>query len=170
VTGKPQFHPILKGPPYDCLVEESDEGGLMVIVALARESEGSRVVSVVSELFETVFDGETFWEFSFSIDVFCLDDSFEAFRTQERAIAAPFIPVPIRDAVMKVVCSSLESLVTHAAPRAVYWVTKDRNPHDKALPKYHMVRETLENMGYSVTRTGTDRFSRRFWTTVRKVI
>jgi hypothetical protein len=151
-------------------VEESDEGGLMVIVALARETAGSRVVSVVSELNETNFDGDTFWEFSFSIDVFCLDGLFEAFRTQERAIAAQFIPVPTRDAVMKVVCSSLESLVAHAAPRSVYWVTKDRNPPDKALPKYHMVRETLENMRYSVLKTGTDRFSRRFWTMGRNVI
>lgn len=136
----------------------------MVSVQIARGRDENRIVSVVCELIETLIDGELQWEFSFSIDVFALDDSIEPFRTQERQTAAPYIPNDIRGEVMKVVCAGLRSLTNHTNPPLVYWVTKDREPPEKGMKKYHMLREVLQDMGYLLCREGTDPFGRRFCT------
>ena len=107
------FYSILKGPPYDCRVEAGDvDGSLMVAVPIARNDHERRIVSVVCELTETVLD-DYFWEFSFSIDVFALDDSFEPFRTHDRQIAAKFIPNDVRGSMMDVVCDCLKILINH---------------------------------------------------------
>jgi hypothetical protein len=157
------FYSILKAAPYDAQVEDMGGGCTAVMVAVA--SDDTRIVSVVSELSETtgICDGVC-WEFAFSIDVIALDDSTEPFRTQDRQIAAGYLPAEIRPAIMDVVCQSLRALINHGNPTLIYWVTKDREPHEKALRKYHMLRETAENQGYSLLDHGTDPFGRRFWT------
>jgi hypothetical protein len=161
------FYSILIGPPYDLRIEDGEDGARIIVVPLARGNDENRIVSVVCELARMVINDVEYWEFSFSIEVFGLDGSIEAFRTQERAIAAPYIPDEMRPSVMTVVCAALERLVEHVNPARLYWVTKDREPHEKALHKYHMIRETLENAGFLLRDEGIDQFFRRFWTMVR---
>jgi hypothetical protein len=158
------FYSILRPHPYDIQVEDGEAGGKMTMVAIARGHDENRIVSVVCEMVETEIGGALHWEFSFSIDVFALDAGIEPFRTQERQMAAPFIPDSIRASVMAVVCESLKCLANHVNPMLIYWVTKDREPPKKGLRKYHMLRETLESVGYSPLSEGTDPFGRRFWT------
>ncbi|HEX7884287.1 MAG TPA: hypothetical protein VF499_16290 [Afipia sp.] len=163
-AGAMTFQSILRSPPYDIQVEDGDDGGRMVTVAIARSDDGDRVVSVVCEMVDTPLFDAVYSEFSFGIAVFSLSEQSEAFVTQERQTALPYIPDDIRSEVMNVVCEGLKFLVKDLNPVQVYWVTKDRDPHEKALPKYNMLMETLENMGFSASQEGTDRFSRRFWT------
>src|SRR5437763_1464014 len=134
------FCSILKPAPYDLEIQVGENDGLMIAVPIARDRFGTRIVSVVSELAEAEIDGTAHWEFSFSIDVYSMDDSFEPFRTQDRQIAATFVPNSIRSEVVDVVCQSLKLLTSHIKPALIYWVTKDRDPPEKALKKYHMLR------------------------------
>jgi hypothetical protein len=157
------FRSILRGPPYDLQVGDDDRGCTSVIVSVAHDQHGNRVVSVISELVESdAICAEVCWEFSFSIAVFAQDDSIEPFQTQDRAIAAKYLPADIRPAIMQVVCGALRALLAYAEPPLIYWVTKDRNPPEKALRKYHLLREMAESLGYSLADEGTDRFGRRF--------
>src|SRR5271155_4767679 len=135
------FYSILQKPPYDMRVDDDGAGCASVIVAVA--SDDNRIVSVVCELAET--DGicdETCWEFSFSISIFALDDSIEPLTTQDRHIAANYLPVGVREAVRDVVWEGLKPLKIHKTPPLIYWVTKDRVPPEKALRKYHLLTET----------------------------
>ena len=157
------FYSILQKPPYGIQVDDDGKGCTSVIVAIA--SDDNRIVSVVCELVET--EGiceDVCWEFSFSIDVFALDESAEAFRTQDRETAAGYIPAEIRGSIMTVVCAGLKALLDRTNPPLIYWVTKDRDPPAKALRKYHLLTETAQILGYSPLDQGTDPFGRRFWT------
>src|SRR5689334_96897 len=131
------FYSILLPPPYDIQVEDGHNCA-SVIVAIARGTDENRVVSMVSELAHApVVCGDTgCWEFSFSVDVFALDDSIEPFRTQDRNLALPYIPAVIRGAAMDVVCKSLIALLGRISPKLLYWVAKDRDLPEKALRKY----------------------------------
>ena len=157
------FYSILEGPPYDLEIEDGEDGGKAVIIPIARGKDENRIVSIVCEFAEMAVEDDVYWEFSFSVDVFALDGGTEPFRTQDRNIAAKFIPTDVRDLVMRVVCAALTALVDEVGPELVYWVTKDRDPPNNSLPKHHLLKQTLENAGYSVRDEGTDRFSRRFW-------
>lgn len=154
---------VLKGPPYEIKIEGGDSTHRTVIVELARDDDDTRVVSVVSELIELVIGERVYWDFSFSIDVFALDDSIEPFSTQDRSIAAPYIPEEIRGAVMEVVAESLRGLIQDASPPFVYLVIKDPETPPKGMPKYHMLRDCLHDAGYVPADEGTDPFGRRFW-------
>ena len=156
------FSSILKAAPYDIEVDEID-GCLTVIVAISTCQDRNRIVSVVCELIETDICEDPCWEFSFSIEVFALDGGIEPFSTQDRQIAAAYIPDEIRKDVMDVVCEGLKALINHAQCALVYRVTKDRDPVENGLKKHHLLTETLENAGYSVLEEGTDPFGRRFW-------
>jgi hypothetical protein len=159
------FYSILRPPPYDIQVNDDGRGCTTVIVAIARGNDENRVVSVVCELEHTdAICDEPCWEFSFSIDVFALDDSIEPFRTQDRDIAAKYIPADIRGSIMEVVCEALKALLNHTRPPLIYWVTKDIEPPEKAVQRHHLLRETAQTLGYSVVGHGTDPFRRRFWT------
>lgn len=157
------FYSILKAHPYDVQIQDLADGIKMVAVAIARDHEENRIVSVVCEFAKASIDGQIHWEFSFGIDVIALDGSIEPFRTQERQMAAPFIPHDIRAEVMNVVCEGLKCLISGTKPDLVYWVTKDRNVPEKGMRKYHMLMETLVEMGYSLWRQGTDLAGRRFF-------
>lgn len=161
------FQSILGGPPYDIKVEDGEGGGRLASVAIAQSDDGDRIVSVDCELNDTPYLGEIYAEFSFSIAVISLDDLSEPFQTQDRDIAANYIPSSIRHLVMAVVCEGLKSLILDKNPTAVYWVTKDRDPHEKALQKYNMLTETLIELGFSSSDEGTDVYNRRFWTMYR---
>lgn len=65
---------------------------------------------------------------------------------------------------MDVVCASLKALIKQANPHQTYWVTKDRNPPENALRKYHLLAKVLHDEGYSHVGEGTDPFGRHFWT------
>jgi len=152
------FRPTLEGPPFDLQIED-DHGCLAISVEIA--SSGDRIVVVVCEL--TDLD-QPYAEFSFSIAVVSLDQTHEEFQTQDRQIAAPFIPDGVRPSVMRVVCSCLDAMVKRAKPLGVYRVVKEPNAHEKALKKHEMLTEVLENTGYFVEDQGTDPFDRRFCT------
>jgi hypothetical protein len=156
------FSSILKAAPYDIEVDDID-GCLTAIVAIAACQDRNRIVSVVCELIETDICEDPCWEFSFSVEVFALDGCIEPFRTQDRQIAAGYIPEEIRARIMDIVCHGLMALVERANCDLVYRVTKDREPTENSLKKHHLLTETLVNAGYSVLEEGTDPFNRRFW-------
>src|ERR1700688_3949167 len=103
--------PILSGPPFRIRIDDDPEKGQTVTILLARVNGTEQIVSVDSHLIETVFEDEQFWEFSFEITVISPDDSAESFSTQDREIAANYIPVEIRRYVMEVVCASFRALL-----------------------------------------------------------
>jgi hypothetical protein len=154
------FEPTLKGPPYEILVEDGDNGSKVVVVEIARR--GPRIVAVSCELVQTATGAEICSEFAFSIIVFSVDDSFEPFETQDRNIAAPFIPQVVRPLVMPLVASCLQSLIESARPARVYRVAKEPNPVEKALIRHHFLTNALSGMGYVIEDEGTDPYNRRF--------
>ena len=156
------FYGILRGPPYATDVCDRGDGCIAVVVELA--SDGNRIVSVICELTDMGADLPGTWEFAFSIGCFAIDDSMEAFETQDRYIAFPFIPNDVRPRVMDVVCDCLKALIDHAKPEKVYQVTKQVLPDEKPLKKHHMLTEVLHSIGYVLLEDGTDPFDRRFWT------
>lgn len=156
------FYGILRGPPYEIEICDGDRGSKWVAVPISQD--GQRVVSVICELAGTEIDGLVMWEFSFAIDCISLDDGTEPFRTQDRQIAAPYIPDNVRPHIMDMVCECIKLLIEHVKPDYIYRVTKESAPGEKALLKHHMLTKTLENAGYSVLQEGTDQFGRRFWT------
>jgi hypothetical protein len=87
----------------------------------------------------------------------------QPFSTQDRHIAAHYIPTDIRPSVMDVVCAGLDALLGHAKPQLIYWVTKDPHPPEKALKKYYLLRVLAQTLGYGVETEGTDAFGRHFW-------
>jgi hypothetical protein len=154
------FVPLIRAVPDDLDVQDID-GCLSVIVAFAQDA--NRIVSVVCELAPSDICEAPCWEFSFSIDVVALDDGCEPFRTQDRQIAANYIPEGTRAIVLGTVAKSLQLLANHADCGLIYRVTKDRDPPEKSLKKHYLLTEALENIGYSILDEGTDRYSRRFW-------
>jgi hypothetical protein len=74
-------------------------GSRAVVVEIARDE--PRGVAVSCELAEMILDGELFAEFSFSILVLSMDDSCEPFETQDRHIAAKYVPPSVRHKVME---------------------------------------------------------------------
>jgi len=153
------FYSILKGHPLE--IEDGEDGSKSVTVELAQNADG-RISALSCNLAPTAVGDELFWEFSFSIEVFSLDNSFEPFSTQDRSMAAPYIPSDVRPMAMTIVCKSLSALIRHVQPRRVFWVTKERELPEKALRKYDLLTQTLENAGYSVREVGTDPYGRRF--------
>lgn len=142
------------------LVEAECEGGFLVAARIATDH--VRLVSLLCRLADAELGGEIVSEFSFSIAVVAFDDTCEPFQTQDRHIAAPYIPHDARAHVMPLVCRCLKALVDHTRPAKVYRVTKDRSGSEKALRKHHMLTEALQEMGYAVLDRGTDPHGRRF--------
>jgi hypothetical protein len=66
---------ILTGPPFDIVVDDAGDGCAATILAVARGTDENRVVSWVCELAAAPDICAGFAEFSFSFDVFALDDS-----------------------------------------------------------------------------------------------
>jgi hypothetical protein len=138
---------------------EGDCGSYVAEVEIAKHD--MRVVTVLCVLAGMTLDGP-FAEFSYSIAVVSLDDSFEPLETQDRNIAAGYIPADVRPMIMDVVCSCLRLLVEKVRPNGVYRVVKEPNPPEKALKKHHMLTMALKDLGYFVDEEGTDPYSRRF--------
>lgn len=155
-------------PPYRVQLDGPHD--LTVTVALARDADQNRIVSLICELSELMQGDDRYAEFAFSIAVFALDDSIEPFVTQDRHMAAPYIPEDLRPRVIQVVCEALKVLIRKDDPERFYMVTKGSDLPDKALRKFQTIREALENMGYFLTEHGTDRFSRRFWSMAKAEI
>ena len=156
------FEPLLEGPPFQIEVEEVEDG-FAVMVALSCNQADQRIVSVETALEFTSIETEEVWEISFSIVVVSGDDSFEPFQTQDRDMAAPYIPAQIRPMVMPVVCESASALVKSRLPPAIYLVAKIDNLPEKAMSKYYMLIQALDAAGYALDRDGTDWAGRRFW-------
>lgn len=147
-----------------CLQIEADNDGTQYIeVEIAREEGGDRVVYVVSSLNFTETEVGSFWEFQFTIDVDSEEGWHEAFQTQNRQMAAPYIPAEIRAQIVPIVCECLRDLANAVGAELIYRVTKEAVPDERALEKHHMLTQALENAGYFVEVEGTDPFGRRFW-------
>lgn len=156
------FTSTLIGPPYDLEIED----GCSVAVEISQD--GTRIVSIYCELTPIELGGVLYSEFAFSVTVFALDDSYEPFETQDRHIAAAFIPDDLRPRVMPLVCACLKELVTISEPSGVYRVAKDPNLPEKAMVKHHMLTAALCAEGYVIEEQGTDVFGRRFCTMKRE--
>jgi hypothetical protein len=96
------FRSTLKGPPFEIALSAGDCGSYVAEVELARCD--TRVVTLLCVLAGMTLDGEPFAEFSFSITIVCLENSFEPLETQNRNTAAGYIPADVRPMVMEAVC------------------------------------------------------------------
>ncbi len=141
---------------------EEDEDGYFVLVEIAEDPQSGRTVYVESRLSPAPLVGVGDWEFSFSIIVL-YDEGQQPFVTQDRNVAAEFIPEDARPAVLRVVADCLIELVNQVTPQGIYRVTKEVNPHPKALHKHDVLTNCLKLKGYSVVESGTDPLQRRFW-------
>jgi hypothetical protein len=157
------FISVLSDHPVFDISELADcgESGYVVSVLLAKDEETSRHVFVDAKL--VYVHSAQFWEFSFTISVIALDEDFEPFATQDREMAAPYIPTDMRSAVIEIVRTALRVLVNHAKPAMIYRVTNGSGLPEKALRKHHLLTETLIEAGYDISHSGTDRFERTFW-------
>jgi hypothetical protein len=140
-----------------------DDGDKVVSMPIAESHDGNRVVSVDCRFGLGCDDVGDFWEFSFEITVISWNDDYLPVSTMDRDIAANYIPANVRPRVMEIVCRSLRALIEHVQPERIYRVTKVRLPPAKAMPKHHLLTDLLVSCGYTVTRSGTDRWGRSFW-------
>jgi hypothetical protein len=155
------FRGTLCEPPFSIEVEQ-EPGLLRAFTEIA--SDGQRVVAVVCELADI---GKAYAEFSYSIAVVSLDDSHEPFQTQDRTIAAGYIPADVRPNVIPLVADCLLALVEAGKPQGVYRVSKDS--HERAMARHHLLTEVLESAGFLVEKQGTDAHGRRFCTMRRNL-
>lgn len=163
------FSSVLQGPPFVFSVEPATDGnGFAVVIPIATCSATYRQVAIACELVEMTVFGEIYWDFSYAVRVISLDGSYESFQTQERVVAAPYVPADARRFAMAAVCDALRLLIDQVNPRQVYWVMKERDPDEYALRRYQRLRETMENQGYIALDEGTDAYGRRFLTMGRK--
>lgn len=156
------FRQTLFAPPAAFAVEAEGEGYL-VTIPVAVCSQHDRVVSLVTEMCPAQMDGISAYELSFSILVVSESGSYEAFLTQERNMARPYLPGGVPDLIMPLVCASIHSLVENVKPAFIYRVTKGASLPPKALEKHHMVTGAVQSCGYTVCETGTDPCGRTFW-------
>jgi hypothetical protein len=157
------FTSFLSAVPDRMPVEKDDDGDCIIVVPIASCALTDRIVSVDCRLAAGCGDDPGMHEFSFEISVATLDSSGEAFSTQDRDIAKPYIPPDSRALVLQIVCEACRTLLAEVRPLRVYRVTKGRNPPPPALRKHHLITQTMESCGYSVTDHGTEPFGRVFW-------
>jgi hypothetical protein len=112
---------------------------------------------------DAAFPSKFMHELSFEISVLCYLDDDESFSTQDRDIAAGFIPEDARPQIMPIVVGALEELVRQINAPWLYRVTKVRNPNEASMRKHDLITNMLENNGYVVIEAGYDRFTRWFW-------
>lgn len=131
------FRSLLDGSPCAIEVFDDEDGGKAIVVQIAECVHTNRIVSVDSLLSPSCDDVGEFWEFAFHISVASPDETFEPFSTQDRWIAANYIPDDVRPCIIEIVCRALRFLVENVRPERVYRVTKSRNPPEKASETPH---------------------------------
>lgn len=154
---------LLSTPARIPLPQSTRDGGLAIVIPIAELCAGARLVSVECTLSPMEPDNAIAYEFAFSIVVASMDGTAELFVTQDRTMAAPYIPDECRPHIVPAVCDALRHLVENVRPQSIYRVTKDMAPAAAARAKHERMTSTLKALGYSVAETGTDRFGRVFW-------
>lgn len=128
---------------------------------IANSSDGMRVATLDCSL-APIHDFVGTWEFSFAVTCTALDASELPFTTQDRTIAASYIPAACRPLIMPSVCHIAQRLVKLREPRQVYRVEKLIRPPLKAVHKHKLITTALEDIGYVLSESGHDKFGRRF--------
>ncbi len=155
------FIPLLDGVPDEFEVEISAEFA-RITIPIAISDDGNRLVACVCSL--TPLPEENACEFSFSIVCITYDDSELPLETQDRNIAAGYIPDETRPYIIPSVCEAACDLVYHVRPETVYRVMKGRNLPEKALHKHHLITEALHTMSYVSVDNGVDEYGRAYIT------
>ena len=75
---------------------------------------------------------------------------------------------PVRSLIMLCVCEASEQLVRAVQPDVIHIVTFAQRPPPISLPKYGLITDMLENLGFEIVQTGSDPHDRRFWLLVRE--
>lgn len=151
------FQPI-EGEPE---AFEDEDGTLTVSVVVAESQDGQRVVTADCSL-APIRTTEDIWEFSFAITCTSLDGSELPFSTQDRVIAAGYVPSVCREPVVQSVCRVAARLATYRQPTWIYRVQKAAHLPPKGQRKHDLITSELQSIGYGVTRSGTDRFGRAY--------
>jgi hypothetical protein len=160
------FKPLSEKPDFSEVPDGADE--VLISAAISHSTLDSRVAYLTCGL-GTVPGKPSVWEFFFQIDVIALDGHNEDFTTQERDIAAEFIPAEIRSEIMDLVLDGLRRLLAKINPDAIYFVTKGRGLPDKALSKFRLIRQELEINGFFVLDEGTIGLGQRYWLMCKNV-
>jgi hypothetical protein len=155
------FQSTLKGPPYDIVVVEGDDGAYAVDLEIARND--TRAVVLSCRLAGHLQDGVAVFDFSFLIAVAPLDGCGESFETQDGRITKKYIPSDLRPQIVSLVRDCLRSLIGKVQPEVIYRVLKGRNAPEKCLRKHHLITDTLSDLGYRVHDHGTDAYGRLFF-------
>ena len=140
--------------------------------ALAECAQTNRLLNVVSNLsygFDAAIPTKFFHELAFEIEIISLNGEMESFSTQNRNIAANFIPATARSRVIHLAATGYARLIELIQPNVIYRVTKTPISIAKALPKHNILTHRIEALGYAVVETGTDRHNRGFWLMERQI-
>lgn len=156
------FRPIL--PPYKFEVEPAPDRGYHVVIPVAGTEDAIEVVCVVCNLCEIEVYSSQYWEFTFAVWVYFMDGRREPFQTQDRQIAAAYLPLVVRRFVMSIVSDGLWKLVNHVGAPRVYGVTREQHPPENSLRRYLLLTRKLQSHGYILEKTGNDPLGRVFWT------
>lgn len=156
------FHPLLHETAKGTI--EVFQGADLVLtnsLPIAISSDDMRVVTLDCSL-APLNDVARTWEFSFAVTCTALDESELPFTTQDRTIAAFYIPAICRPLIMPSVCYVAQCLVKAREPRQIYRVEKLINPPPGAARKHELITTALESVGYTLAESGYDNFGRRF--------
>jgi hypothetical protein len=157
---------ILQGPPYLIQVEfDRTSNGFVVILPIASQDDTPlSITSLVCKLEPVDISDELHWRFWFVIDVDYPAGGNEPFQTQDRLRAKDYIPDDVQEVFLEVVRQAALKLADYVKPHFIYGVTKETQPTERDLRKYHMLISSLqESHGYVVHREGTNDDSRVFW-------
>jgi hypothetical protein len=145
---------------------DADGDIFTIVTPIAYCEVTQRLVVVKSEIVQASPSDEPekkFNEISFAIDVISLDDAYEQFSTQDRGVAARFIPERSRDDIIHIVANQYQQLLAVVQPKYLYRVTKQRDNFKKSLRKHDFLTSKLIEFGYVVIEAGKDVFRRDYW-------
>jgi hypothetical protein len=158
------FGPLIASVVTHHVVEaDHDQPGHVVTVPISWCDVTHRLCSLEARLSPFTYQSEPMAEFEFSIVVASADGSEPPFMTQDRFVAAPYIPDAARPFIMLTTCHALRALVLDVRPDRIYRVAKEIGAHGKALKKHELLTDELLGLGYMLIDAGTDRIGRPYW-------
>lgn len=147
-------------------VEEDEAGVYHVVTALAECGATGRFVTLDCELAcisHAFGQPANRWFHEFSFQITCHDPDQGPFSTQDRNIAAGYLPEDVRPHVIALVEAGLRALAARVRPRVIYRVAKTVNGPPKAYEKHHRLTACLQALGFDLCERGTDPLGRPFW-------
>lgn len=100
--------------------------------------------------------------FGYEITLMDLIDG-EVYQTMDPQEAQRVVPKEMRAIILDIVCLSYKKHVEALDPAIIYRFTFVENPTEASLKKHEQHTNTLESLGYTVLKDGSDELGRKFW-------